>query len=109
MDSFVLLLVLLARESLHCIACVGGVACRSENNNSKQEEHGKKADKHIFSSQGYDANHPDIDLMRLRNYTIGASLTEEELLRPGGGLERVSELLGSLKPFVSWRTFPWRP
>lgn len=39
--------------------------------------------------------------MRLRNYTIGASLTEEELLGPGG-FERVSELLGALKPFVSW-------
>jgi hypothetical protein len=36
----------------------------------------------------------------LRNFTIGRSLTEDELLGPGG-LERVSELLGSLKPFVS--------
>jgi hypothetical protein len=42
--------------------------------------------------------------MRLRNYTIGASLTEAELLN--GGFERVSELLSSLKPFVSVRTFP---
>jgi hypothetical protein len=38
--------------------------------------------------------------LRLRNFTIGRSLTEDELLGPGG-LERVSELLGSLKPFVS--------
>ena len=36
----------------------------------------------------------------MRNFTIGRSLTEDELLGPGG-LERVSELLGSLKPFVS--------
>jgi hypothetical protein len=38
----------------------------------------------------------------LKNFTIGASLTEEELLGPGdAGFQRVSELLGSLKPFVS--------
>ena len=42
--------------------------------------------------------------MRLRNYTIGASLTKAELLN--GGFERVSDLLSSLKPFVSVRTFP---
>jgi hypothetical protein len=95
----------ITRESLHCIACVGGVVWRRENKNSKQEdrEPHEKADKDFFFPQGYDANHPDIDLLRLRNYTIGASLTEEELLGPGdGGFERVSELLGSLKPFVSW-------
>ncbi|GAB7331318.1 hypothetical protein MBLNU13_g02761t2 [Cladosporium sp. NU13] len=51
--------------------------------------------------KGYDADHPDIELLRLRNFTIGRSLTEDELLGPGG-LERVSELLGSLKPFVTY-------
>lgn len=50
--------------------------------------------------QGYDADHPDIDLLRLRNYTIGRSLSEDEVVGTGG-LDRVSELLGFLKPFVS--------
>lgn len=102
----VLLLVLLSRESLHCVC--GCWWWRERDHQHQQEdpvgrEEHEKADKHFFDSQGYDANHPDIDLMRLRNYTIGASLTEGELL--DGGFERVSELLGSLKPFVSWRTF----
>ncbi|KAM0700455.1 hypothetical protein Q7P35_012176 [Cladosporium inversicolor] len=52
-------------------------------------------------ASGYDADHPDIELLRLRNFTIGRSLTEDELLGPGG-LERVSELLGSLKPFITY-------
>ena len=52
----------------------------------KQKKNAKELT-NIFNSQGYDANHPDIDLMRLRNYTIGASLSEGELL--DGGLERV--------------------
>jgi len=95
----------IARESFHCICECWWIAKGQQQRQERQVEHAK-ADKDLFFPQGYDANHPDIDLMRLRNYTIGASLTEEELLGSGNaGLERVSELLGSLKPFVSWRTF----
>jgi hypothetical protein len=101
---------IIARESLHCIAFAGvdggggarTPATTTRRSRRKQKKNAKELTK-TFNSQGYDANHPDIDLMRLRNYTIGASLSEGELL--DGGLERVSELLGSLKPFVSWRTF----
>lgn len=50
--------------------------------------------------QGYDADHPDIDLLRLRNYTIGRKLTEAEVVGDGG-LDRIAELLGCMKPFVS--------
>lgn len=57
------------------------------------------------ATQGFDADHPDIDLLRLRNYTIGRSLSEQELLG-AGGFERVAELFGAMKPFVSSRCFP---
>ncbi|KAM0722506.1 hypothetical protein Q7P37_001947 [Cladosporium fusiforme] len=50
---------------------------------------------------GYDADHSDIDLLRLRNYTIGRSLSEDEVVG-AGGLDRVSELLGFLKPFITY-------
>jgi len=50
--------------------------------------------------QGYDADHVDIDLLRLRNYTIGKTLTDDELVETGG-MDRVAELLTCMKPFVS--------
>lgn len=55
--------------------------------------------------QGYDADHSDIDLLRLRNYTIGRKLTQEELI--SNGLNRVSELFASMQPFVSLVTVIW--
>lgn len=52
-----------------------------------------------MSVQGFDADHADIDLLRLRNYTIGRKLTDDELLT--GGFDRITELLGCMQPFVS--------
>ena len=51
-------------------------------------------------SAGFDGEHPDIDLLRLRNYTIGASLADEDVLGEHG-MHRIADLLASLKPFVS--------
>jgi hypothetical protein len=50
--------------------------------------------------QGYDAEHKDIDLLRLRNYTIGRKVSENEVVG-AGGLSRICELLACMKPFVS--------
>lgn len=50
--------------------------------------------------QGYDHDHKDIELMRLRNYTMGRKLADDEIVG-SGGLERVGELIASLVPFVS--------
>lgn len=60
---------------------------------------------HFSLPQGFDANHPDIELLRLRNYTIGRKLTESEVTAPGG-LETIAGLLTALKPFVSRVFFP---
>lgn len=48
----------------------------------------------------YDAGHPDIDLLRLRNYTIGRKLSDEEVLGEPG-MQRIAQLLAALFPFVS--------
>lgn len=48
----------------------------------------------------YDADHRDIALLRLRNFTIGRKLNDEEVVGKGG-LERVVELMECLVPFVS--------
>ncbi|CAD6572235.1 MAG: hypothetical protein ASARMPREDX12_004033 [Alectoria sarmentosa] len=51
--------------------------------------------------KGYEKDNPNIDLLKLRNYTIGKKLKDEEVLGPGG-LRRIVELIGILKPFVSY-------
>ena len=51
--------------------------------------------------QGYEADHPQIKLLRLRNYTIGKRLTDKEMVGPGT-LNKISELIGILEPFVSF-------
>lgn len=48
----------------------------------------------------YAADHRDIALLRLRNYTIGKKLRDEDVVGEGG-LERVTELIECLVPFVS--------
>lgn len=52
--------------------------------------------------QGYDADHKDIELLRLKNFTIGRSINEEEVLS-SRFMDRVAELMSSMSPFVSSR------
>ncbi|KAI4911071.1 hypothetical protein J4E90_007328 [Alternaria incomplexa] len=51
--------------------------------------------------KGYDHDHKDIELMRLRNYTMGRKLADDEIVG-SGGLERVGELIASLVPFITY-------
>ncbi|KAL2042678.1 hypothetical protein N7G274_004437 [Stereocaulon virgatum] len=51
--------------------------------------------------KGYEADNPNIDLLRLRNYTIGKKLKDDEVLG-SGGLNGIAELIGILTPFVSY-------
>jgi len=50
--------------------------------------------------KGFAADHAEISLLRLRNYTIGRKLTNEEVLGPEG-LARVADLFSTMHPFVS--------
>lgn len=49
--------------------------------------------------QGYEADNPNIDLLRLRNYTIGRKLKDAEVVGPGA-LDAIVDLMGALAPFV---------
>ncbi len=50
--------------------------------------------------QGYDHDHKDIELLRLRNFTMGKRLADNEIVG-SAGLDRVAELIRSMVPFVS--------
>lgn len=49
--------------------------------------------------QGYDLENPNIALLRLRNYTIGRKLKDDEVTGPDA-LKRIAELIGTMTPFV---------
>ena len=51
--------------------------------------------------KGYEKDNPNIELLKLRNYTIGKKLKDDEVLGPGG-LGRIVQLIGILAPFVSY-------
>lgn len=50
--------------------------------------------------QGYEADNPNIELLRLKNFTIGKKLEDKEVVAPGG-LDRIAGLVGTMAPFVS--------
>ncbi|KAF2830105.1 hypothetical protein CC86DRAFT_367973 [Ophiobolus disseminans] len=51
--------------------------------------------------KGYDQNHIEIELLRLRNFTLGTKVPDREVVGPGG-LNRVAELVACLVPFISY-------
>jgi hypothetical protein len=51
-------------------------------------------------AQGYEADNPNIELLRLRNFTLGKGI-EDEIVTGKQGLETILELIGALVPFVS--------
>ncbi|KAL8910609.1 MAG: hypothetical protein Q9171_004103 [Xanthocarpia ochracea] len=51
--------------------------------------------------KGYDAENPNISLLRLRNYTAGRKLSDEEVLGPKGP-QRIAALMAALKPFITY-------
>jgi len=54
----------------------------------------------LLTLQGFDADHRDIEILRLRSYTIGRKLSDEEVTGPGF-IERVADLMRIMLPFVS--------
>lgn len=51
--------------------------------------------------KGYEADNPNIELLRLRNFTMGGKLSEAEILGPNG-LSRIVELVTAMVPFVTY-------
>ncbi|KAF2083205.1 hypothetical protein K490DRAFT_52251 [Saccharata proteae CBS 121410] len=52
--------------------------------------------------QGYEKDHEEIELLRLRNFTVGKKLPDDKVTGPKG-LERIAQLVGCMVPFVSSR------
>ncbi|CAD0098745.1 unnamed protein product [Aureobasidium mustum] len=50
--------------------------------------------------KGYDAGHQDIDLLRLRRFTVGTKLTDAEVL-DAQVLRRIADLFSALHPFIA--------
>ena len=55
----------------------------------------------MYNFQGYEVDNPNIDLLKLRNYTIGRKLKDDEVVG-SSGLDRIVNLIGILTPFVSY-------
>lgn len=58
----------------------------------------KPAD-HRFE-QGYEADNPNIELLRLRNFTLGKGISDEMVIGKDG-LATILDLIGAMVPFVS--------
>ncbi|KAK5230121.1 hypothetical protein LTR72_001656 [Exophiala xenobiotica] len=51
--------------------------------------------------KGYDVDNPSIELLRLRNFTLGASIPDEKVVSEQG-LQTILDLIGVLVPFVTY-------
>ncbi|KAI8934879.1 hypothetical protein NX059_008553 [Plenodomus lindquistii] len=49
----------------------------------------------------YGLDHTDIELLRLRNFTLGTKLLDHEIVGPGA-LDRIAELIRAMVPFISY-------
>ncbi|GME49914.1 Protein fam92a1 [Neofusicoccum parvum] len=51
--------------------------------------------------QGYDKEHRDIELLRLRSFTIGTKLDNSAVVG-AGGLQRIADLISCMVPFITY-------
>ncbi|KAK5090851.1 hypothetical protein LTR05_001028 [Lithohypha guttulata] len=51
--------------------------------------------------KGYDVDHPNIELLRLKNFTVGQNVSDDDILS-SGGLGRILELIRVMQPFVAY-------
>ncbi|KAF2130839.1 hypothetical protein P153DRAFT_395258 [Dothidotthia symphoricarpi CBS 119687] len=51
--------------------------------------------------KGYDPTHKDIDLLRLRSFTLGRKLSDDEVVGPQG-LDRLAELVNCMVPWITY-------
>lgn len=51
--------------------------------------------------KGFGLDHPNIELLRLRNFTMGSKVSDKDILSPQG-LDRVLELVRAAHPFVAY-------
>ncbi|KAF4537511.1 hypothetical protein BFW01_g11327 [Lasiodiplodia theobromae] len=51
--------------------------------------------------QGYEKDHRDIELLRLRSFTIGKKLDDSAVMG-AGGLQRIADLISCMVPFITY-------
>ncbi|KAI9891865.1 MAG: hypothetical protein M1814_002250 [Vezdaea aestivalis] len=51
--------------------------------------------------KGYDLDNKNLDLLRLKSYTVGTKLTDDEVIGPNG-LTRIADLVGWMSPFITY-------
>ncbi|OJD35206.1 protein fam92a1 [Diplodia corticola] len=51
--------------------------------------------------QGYEKDHRDIELLRLRSFTIGTKLDDRAVVG-AGGLQRIADLIACMVPFITY-------
>ncbi|KAL1982477.1 hypothetical protein VTN96DRAFT_1268 [Rasamsonia emersonii] len=54
-----------------------------------------------FVSMGYELDNPNIELLRLRSFTVGKPLSDEDFLSPNAQ-EKIADLIGVMVPFVTY-------
>ena len=50
--------------------------------------------------QGFDADHKDINLLRLRNFTLAKKISDVDVLSKHG-INKIADIIGALAPWVS--------
>jgi hypothetical protein len=62
--------------------------------------HGTDETPFLLISQGFDSQHENIALLRLRNFTLSTKLEDDALMGPDA-LDKIAEVVGIMVPFVS--------
>ncbi|KAF3911226.1 hypothetical protein ABW20_dc0106614 [Dactylellina cionopaga] len=65
------------------------------------ERNSENALKTAPKRKGYDKTHPDIDLLRLKSYTVGKRISDLEILLPNAMVYLV-DIVRTLEPFVAY-------
>lgn len=50
-------------------------------------------------NKGFEADHKDIALLRLRDFTMGKKIADEDVLSEGG-IQRIADTISALVPWV---------
>lgn len=53
----------------------------------------------LTTTQGFDADHKDLNLLRLRNFTLGRKISDADVLSEDG-IDRIADIIGALVPWV---------
>lgn len=60
----------------------------------------------FFGCQGFDADHRDIELLKLRNFTIGKKGLPDSVFTDEDGQDKISDIIRAMVGFVSHSARP---